>query len=86
MPKEVMADMPLGSEPGKRRRILLKKIACPGCGKVGTLKKILYGMPGDDFEFERFIVGGCIVNEADVGCVECNWAGIREDLDGQHRQ
>ena len=40
------------------------------------LKKILYGMPGDDFPFEKYIVGGCIMSEADVGCTQCDWSGM----------
>ena len=40
------------------------------------LKKILYGMPGDDFPFEKYIVGGCIMSEADVGCTQCDWLGM----------
>jgi hypothetical protein len=40
------------------------------------LKKILYGMPGDDFPFEKYIVGGCIMSEADVGCTHCDWSGM----------
>ena len=30
----------------------LKKIACPKCGKVGTLQEIVYGMPSVEFDAE----------------------------------
>ena len=68
----------------KRKRIALKKIACPGCSALGTLRKIIYGMPGEDFDFEKYIVGGCIIEEPDVGCVECNWVGNKKELNNDH--
>jgi hypothetical protein len=58
----------------------LRRIACPQCGEVG-LQKIIYGMPSDDFNFDKFIVGGCIVSEADIGCPKCEWSGIRNELE-----
>ncbi len=50
---------------------------CPGCGEKGGMKKILYGMPDDEFDFEKYIVGGCIVTGSDpqVGCTKCGWEG-----------
>ena len=66
----------------KRKRIALKKIACPGCGALGTLRKILYGMPGEDFDFEKYEVGGCIVEVNDLACKECGWFGVRKELFG----
>jgi len=58
----------------------LRRIACPQCGEVG-LQKIIYGMPSDDFNFDKFIVGGCIVSEANIGCPKCEWSGIRNELE-----
>ncbi len=58
----------------------LRRIACPQCGEVG-LQKIIYGMPSDDFDFNKYIVGGCIMSEADIGCPKCEWVGIREQLE-----
>ena len=58
----------------------LRRIACPQCGEVG-LQKIIYGMPADDFNFDKYIVGGCIVSEADIGCPKCKWSGIRNELE-----
>jgi hypothetical protein len=45
---------------------------------VGTLREIVYGMPGPDFEFEKYIVGGCCVTDEDpeIGCLKCEWAGF----------
>jgi hypothetical protein len=28
-----------------KKRVALKALTCPECGQVGTLRKILYGMP-----------------------------------------
>ena len=39
------------------------KIICPSCKKSTAVRKILYGMPSDDFDFEKYEVGGCLVDE-----------------------
>ncbi len=61
------------------RRKQLRTLSCPKCGTKG-LKKILYGMPSDDFKFEKFIVGGCMPSEADIGCSKCDWSGIWDEM------
>ena len=58
----------------------LSKAICPECGKVGGIKEIRYGMPGEEFNFEKYIVGGCMPMKATIGCVKCEWAGMRKDL------
>jgi len=58
----------------------LRRIVCPQCGEVG-LQEIIYGMPSIDFNFDKFIVGGCVVSEADIGCPKCEWLGIRNELE-----
>lgn len=70
------------SEPIKKTRVRLKNTKCPSCGAVGTLKRILFGMPGVDFDFEKYIVGGCIVTDDDpeIGCSTCGWEGKRREL------
>lgn len=47
--------------------------ACGNCDNQTT--PILYGMPGEDFDFDRFEVGGCIVSESDPVwlCRKCGW-------------
>lgn len=48
----------------------------PKCGKCGTeTKAILYGMPGEDFDFENFESGGCIVSDESPiwFCRNCGW-------------
>ena len=63
----------------------LKSAQCLSCGQRGTLRKIVYGMPDtENFDFDRFAVGGCCVSEdvkdPDVRCRECEWEGFRADL------
>lgn len=58
----------------------LRHIACPQCGEVG-LRKIVYGMPGDGFPFDKVITGGCIIADEDVGCPGCDWVGFKRDLE-----
>jgi len=50
---------------------------CRVCGAHDSLRKTVYGMPGPDFEFEKYIVGGCCVteNDPDIGCRKCGWEG-----------
>jgi hypothetical protein len=46
-----------------KKRVALKALTCPECGQVGTLRKILYGMPDPEtFDFEKYAVGGCCMN------------------------
>lgn len=58
-----------------KRRKQLRTLVCPQCGAMG-LKQIIYGMPYEDFPFEKYIVGGCIMSEADIVCTKCDWVGI----------
>jgi hypothetical protein len=49
------------------------KLSCPNCKSSENLKKILYGMPSDDFDHEKFEVGGCVPSDATVRCTKCEW-------------
>lgn len=64
-----------------RKRIQLSHSFCPSCEKMGNLKKIVYGMPDSDFNFDKFKVGGCCVGENDpeIGCTNCGWEGMRNE-------
>jgi len=62
------------------RRKRIDSLVCPACGEK-TLKKIVYGMPGDNFDFRKNFVGGCIPSPEDIGCKNCEWVGIRSQLE-----
>ncbi len=68
-----------------KRRKRINGLVCPGCLKIGTLRKILYGMPDpESFDFERYAVGGCCVSpdgiDPDVNCRACDWTGFRDSI------
>jgi hypothetical protein len=65
----------------KRRRRSIKSLMCPSCQQIGTLRKIIYGMPDPDtFDFEKYAVGGCCISgnglDPDVQCKQCEWEGF----------
>ena len=54
--------------------------SCPECGEVGSIRKILWGMPTPQaFESGDFVIGGCIVqgdgSDPKFGCQSCSWTG-----------
>jgi hypothetical protein len=58
----------------KSKELLSEK--CPSCGEIGSLRKISYGMPSDDFNFDKYIVGGCMPSDyLNTGCIKCEWIG-----------
>jgi hypothetical protein len=64
-----------------KRRTSLKKLICPECGEIGTLREIVYGMPDPEvFDFEKYAVGGCCMNgdgsDPEVRCRVCEWEGL----------
>ena len=65
-----------------KNEVGLLNFQCPGCGSLGGVREIVYGMPGPDFEFDKYIVGGCCVteNDPDIGCKECGWEGFSAKL------
>jgi hypothetical protein len=66
-----------------RERVNFRKLVCPECKETGAIMRILWGMPGDDFDYRRFASGGCIVSgeDPDVTCRKCMWEGFRNQLD-----
>jgi len=65
--------------PNSSKRKPLAATSCPGCGELG-LQKIIYGMPSGDFDFEKYMVGGCMPSEKNVGCRACGWSGTLKEL------
>lgn len=68
---------------GNGKNIRLLTASCPRCGAVGHIKRILWGMPSNDVDLSRFIIGGCLIdeNESEVGCEQCNWVGLKKELE-----
>ncbi len=67
-----------------RKRI--NSLICPSCLEIGTLRKIIYGMPDpESFDFEKYAVGGCCMNgdgsDPDIRCKSCGWEGFRAILE-----
>ena len=63
-----------------KRHTRFRSLICPSCGEIGTLRKILYGMPDPEtFDFEKYAVGGCCMSpdgiDPDVKCRACDWSG-----------
>ena len=68
-----------------KRRNSVRSLVCPECGEIGTLRKIIYGMPDPEtFDFEKYAVGGCCISgddsDPDIQCKSCDWLGFRESL------
>jgi hypothetical protein len=51
------------------------KITCPTCASSTGVRKILYGMPSEEPDSEKFLVGGCISDERSPTheCIKCGW-------------
>jgi hypothetical protein len=72
----------LGQAQPQKRRKRIDSLVCPSCGEK-TLTKIIYGMPGDGFDFQKYFVGGCVMSDEDIGCKNCEWVGFRDDFDSK---
>ena len=66
-----------------KRRPALRTLICPKCLQKAVLQRILYGMPGSDFDFDKYAVGGCLIEpmQPDIACRECGWRGHRDSLE-----
>jgi hypothetical protein len=71
-----------GSVIRKRAIRIGRSSICPKCNCVGHIREILYGMPAEDYDRERFVIGGCISEESapEIQCTSCDWNGSKEDL------
>ena len=74
--------------PGKRIRKSPIRIGrftfCPKCGEPGHIKEILYGLPTEDYDQEKYVLGGCCVDtegrDPEISCTNCDWSGQLEDV------
>lgn len=66
-----------------KRRPALRTLNCPSCQEKGSLQIILYGLPGDDFDYTKYASGGCLVEpmQPDIACKACGWTGLRGELE-----
>jgi hypothetical protein len=51
----------------------VRKVQCPNCRTSSHLKKIIYGLPSDDLDLEKFHIGGCIPSDATHHCERYGW-------------
>jgi hypothetical protein len=47
---------------------------CPKCNEVTEVKKIVYGLPAEDFDFQKYESGGCCIEDDSPThfCTKCN--------------
>jgi hypothetical protein len=50
-------------------------ITCPNCVSSEGIRKILYGMPDEEPDLTKYLVGGCIFdsNSPTHECINCGW-------------
>lgn len=55
---------------------------CPKCNEIGKVKEILYGMPSEDYNQEKYVLGGCCLSDGDpeIQCTNCDWTGMKESV------
>ena len=60
----------------------VRAAACPNCKHIGELRPIVYGMPGPEFDFEAWEVGGCCITNdmPEVACRACEWSGTSKSV------
>ena len=60
---------------------------CPYCKRQSGLREIIYGMPAEPLDEERFYVGGCCVSPLSPTwkCIECGWEGWSLNSSGGQR-
>jgi predicted RNA-binding Zn-ribbon protein involved in translation (DUF1610 family) len=54
------------------------KMRCSKCGEIGTIREIVYGLPAPNFDFKRYVSGGCsvILDGPNLACTKCGWEGL----------
>jgi transposase-like protein len=50
-----------------------ERLICPTCNSP-EIKEIAYGFPGADFDFDKYVVGGCCITDNDPKylCKSCS--------------
>jgi hypothetical protein len=69
----------------RARRPQLRTLICPECGERGLLKTILWGMPEEGFNYDKFASGGCVIPSAmqpDCRCRGCHADWYRDEISG----
>jgi len=67
---------------GKSQIRIGKFTFCPKCNEMGKVKEILYGMPSEDFNQDKYVLGGCCItdNDPEIQCTACGWVGMMEEV------
>jgi len=47
---------------------------CPTCGSSDDVRKILWGMPAEEPDYAKYVIGGCLISEdmPDYKCLKCS--------------
>jgi hypothetical protein len=63
----------------KAKRIIVKTSPCPSCGSIGSLRRIIWGLPSQAIDLKKLAVGGCCIPESppEWACTECPWSDHR---------
>jgi hypothetical protein len=50
---------------------------CPNCKSPDGVREILYGLPIQPVDEEKYAIGGCCISEEDPTrkCIRCGWKG-----------
>ena len=50
---------------------------CPNCKSSDGVREIIYGLPMQPFDEEKYAIGGCCISDNDptLKCIECGWKG-----------
>ena len=67
----------------KKSKIRIGKFTfCPKCNEKGKVKEILYGMPSEDYNEDKYVLGGCCItdNDPEIQCTACDWNGMAEEV------
>jgi hypothetical protein len=50
---------------------------CPKCGDTKSLRKVIWGMPSQEPDPKKYVLGGCCLPEVlhELECISCGWNG-----------